>query len=100
MDLMSVSLQDNDLPVIIGKISDSWNDTDGKVWEYGDLVQHAQEQFVRSEDRTAIVRRTRYYDYSDRWHYNSEGYIDLGKNFAGNFKEIDKLLLYIRCNFS
>jgi len=82
MGLMRATLRRDDLPVVIGKISDSWNDKDGKVWDHGDLIQHAQEKFVREDEAAAIVRTTRYYKYSDPWHYNSAGYIDLGKEFA------------------
>ncbi|WP_026753470.1 sialate O-acetylesterase [Sediminibacter sp. Hel_I_10] len=82
MDLMRANFHSDDLPVVIGKISDSWNDKDGKVWDYGELVQYAQEKYVKTDKNAAIVRSTRYYKYSDRWHYDSEGYIDLGEKFA------------------
>ena len=82
MDLMRAAFRVDDLPVVIGKISDSWDDEDGKVWNYGDLVQHAQEKFSRTDECAAIVRTTRYYDYSDTWHYDSKGFIDLGEQFA------------------
>jgi len=82
MDLMRASLHTDDLPVVIGKISDSHNDEDGKVWDYGELVQYAQEKYVKTDKNAAIVRATRNYNYSDRWHYDSNGYIDLGEKFA------------------
>lgn len=82
MDLMRATLYTDDLPVVIGKISDSWNDKDGKVWEYGELIQHSQEKFAKTDGNAAIVRNTRYYKYSDPWHYDSAGYIDLGEKFA------------------
>lgn len=83
MDLIRASLRTDDLPVVIGKISDSWNDPeDGKVWDHGELVQYAQEKYARSDDNAAIVRTTRYYKYSDPWHYDSDGYLDLGERFA------------------
>ncbi|HKL38856.1 MAG TPA: sialate O-acetylesterase [Bacteroidales bacterium] len=82
MNLMRATFRQDDLPVAVGKISDSWNDKDGKVWDHGDLVQYAEEKFVRQDAFAAIVRTTRYYDYSDPWHYDSEGYIDLGGQFA------------------
>ena len=82
MDLMRATFRVDDLPVVIGKISDSWDDEDGKVWDHGDLVQHTQEKFARTDQCAAIVRTTRYYDYSDTWHYDSEGFIDLGEQFA------------------
>jgi len=82
MDLIRASLHNNDLPIVIGKISDSWNDESGKVWPYEELVQYAQEKFVNNDIKAAIIRDTRYYKYSDPWHYDSEGYIHLGKRMA------------------
>jgi hypothetical protein len=89
MDLIRASLHSDDLPVVIGKISDSWNDsTDGKVWDHGELVQYAQEKYARRDGHAAIVRTTRYYKYSDPWHYDSEGYLDLGIRFAESLYEL------------
>ncbi|MEN8125412.1 MAG: sialate O-acetylesterase [Bacteroidota bacterium] len=82
MDLMRASFYTDDLAVVLGKISDSWNVKDGKVWEYGELVQYAQEKYAKTDKNAAIVRSTRYYKYSDPWHYDSNGYIDLGVKFA------------------
>jgi hypothetical protein len=82
MDLIRASLHKDDLPVVIGKISDSFNDTDGKVWDFGEIVQYAQEKYAKTDGNAAIIRSTKFYDYSDPWHYDSAGFIDLGKNFA------------------
>lgn len=82
MDLVRASLRKDDLPVVIGKISDSWNNETGKVWKYGELVQYAEEKYAREDGNAEIVRSTRYYEYSDPWHYNTVGYIDFGKQFA------------------
>ncbi|GLB49199.1 sialate O-acetylesterase [Neptunitalea lumnitzerae] len=90
MGLLRASMLSNDLPVVIGKISDSWNSDTGKVWTYGELVQYAQEKFARTDGNAAIVRTTRYYKYSDTWHYDTEGYIDFGKQFAFKMLELMK----------
>ncbi len=82
MDLIRASLLTDDLPVVIGKISDSGNIEGGKVFPYAELVQYAQEEYVKTDSNAAIVRDTKYYKYSDRWHYDSEAYIDLGEKFA------------------
>ena len=82
MDLMRASFNDNDLPIVIGKISDSGKDKDGKVWDYGELVQFGQEKFIKTHNNTGIVRSTSQYNYSDQYHYDSLGYIDLGIKFA------------------
>ncbi|MEN8155437.1 MAG: sialate O-acetylesterase [Bacteroidota bacterium] len=88
MDLIRAALRTDDLPVVLGKISDSWNNEQGKVWRYGELVQHAQEKFAATDGNASIVRSTRYYKYSDRWHYDSEGYIDLGIQFAEEMQQL------------
>jgi len=90
MDLLRASLRNNSLPVVVGKISDSWNHTSGKVWPYGELVQYAQEKYVKNDNNAAIVRDTRYYKYSDPYHYNSEGYIHLGKRFADEIYQLNQ----------
>lgn len=83
MNQMRAALLTDDLPVVIGKISDSGKNEKGKVWPRGELVQYAQEKFVNDDKKAAIVRSTVKYNYgNDPWHYDSAGYIDLGKNFA------------------
>lgn len=82
IELMRAAFRNNDLPVIIGKISDSGNDTDGKIWGFGELVQYNQEKFVATETNAAIVRTTNTYKYTDKYHYDNDGYIDLGIQFA------------------
>lgn len=82
MDLMRAALRNNNLPVIIGKITDSENDTDGKVWTFGELVQNAQEKYVKTDRNAAIIEATKNYKYSDKYHYDSAGYMDFGKEFA------------------
>ncbi|MBU2995876.1 sialate O-acetylesterase [Cellulophaga baltica] len=82
LDLVRASFRTGDMPVVIGKISDSGNNKNGKVWEYGELVQYAQEKFALTDKNATIVRSTKNYKYSDKWHYDSEGYIDLGEKFA------------------
>lgn len=94
MDLFRATFRDNHLPVVIGKISDSGNDEDGKVWDYGELIQYAQEKYVRLDDHATIVRSTKDYHYSDPWHYDSDGYIDLGEKFAEAIYKLNKEINY------
>ncbi|WP_194698880.1 sialate O-acetylesterase [Chryseobacterium caseinilyticum] len=82
MNLMRASLRKDDIPVVIGKISDSGKNENGKVWAFGEIIQEAQEKFVKTDKKAAIVRSTKKYLYSDTWHYNSAGYLDLGEKFA------------------
>lgn len=82
MDLVRAALRQDDLPVVIGRISDSGKDDDGKVWDHGEIVRAAQAAFVAQDTAAAIVTSTDQYGYSDKWHYDSAGYIDLGHQFA------------------
>jgi hypothetical protein len=83
MDLIRAAFRRDDLPVAIGRISDSGNDEiDGKVWNYGDVVRHAQQDFVDSDAAAVLVTSTDGYGYSDPYHYDSPGYIDFGRKFA------------------
>jgi hypothetical protein len=82
MDLIRAALHRDDLPIVIGKISDSGNTKSGKTYRYSELVQYAQEKYARTEQNVTIVRSTQRYNYYDSWHYDSNSYIDLGQKFA------------------
>ena len=88
--MIRASLLKDELPIAIGKISDSGNNEDGKVWKYGELVQFAQEKFALTDKNTALIRSTKYYKYSDRHQYDSNGYIDLGEKFAQAIYHLSK----------
>ena len=91
MCLIRKAFNKDDIPIVIGKISDSWNNANGKVYKYGELVQYAQEKFVRTDKNSKIVRDTRYYKYSDTWHYDTNGFIDLGIKFAETLFLLNKI---------
>lgn len=90
MDLIRAAFLDHTLPVVIGKISDSWDDADGKVMNWCDLVQYGQEKYVKTDHNATIIRDTRYYGYVDKWHYDNKGYIDLGEKFAEAVYRLNK----------
>lgn len=83
MDLVRATMRSDDLPVVVGRISDSGNDEDdGKVWDFGELLRSEQATFAKNDPAAALVTSTDEYGYSDKWHYDSAGYIDLGRQFA------------------
>ncbi|MGD8866933.1 MAG: sialate O-acetylesterase [Gemmatimonadales bacterium] len=82
VDLIRAAFRVDDLPVVIGRISDSGRDEDGKVWDHGGIVRAAQAAFVEEDGAAALVTTTDRYDYSDTWHYDSAGFLDLGRRFA------------------
>jgi hypothetical protein len=87
--LVRKAFNNENMPVVLGRISDSHNSKTGKVWEYGDIIRKAQADFVMKDGKAAIVTSTDNYSYSDPWHYNSDGYIDLGNKFAEAFTGIE-----------
>ena len=90
MDLMRAAFRVNDLPVVIGLISDSGGNKGGEgIMDYGNIVRRKQEEFVKDDYFSAIVRSTDTYEYYDDWHYTSKCYLDLGVQFA-------KALLFLR----
>ncbi|MEE4116138.1 MAG: sialate O-acetylesterase [Marinilabiliaceae bacterium] len=82
MGLIRKAFGTDNTPVVIGLISDSGNNPSGKVWKYGDIVRDAQAKYADTDANAALVRSTDTYSYSDPWHYDSDGFIDLGKEFA------------------
>jgi hypothetical protein len=82
MDLMRAGLRVDDLPVVVGRISDSKSQADEKTWKFGAEVRDAQQNFVVHDSAAKLITQTDQYGYSDPWHYNTEGYLDLGKRFA------------------
>lgn len=82
MNLIREALGKQDMPIVIGRISDSGNDPSGKVWQFGETVRQAQHKFAENDSLAAIITSTDKYSYSDPWHYDTEAYIDLGIEFA------------------
>ena len=82
VELLRASLRKDDLPVVIGRISDSGRDEDGVVWTFGDILREEQRTFVNRDPAARIVVSTDEYGYSDPWHYDTAGYVDLGRRFA------------------
>ncbi len=95
MNLIRAAFRMDDIPAVIGRISDSGRNESGKVWKFGEIVRQAQADFVKEDGFAALVTETDNYQYSDPWHYDSAGYIDLGKRFA---ETLHSLLLKRRGN--
>lgn len=89
MDLMRASLREDDLPVVIGRISDSAIKDNKKIWTHGEIVRTGQASFVEKDPAARLVTTTDSYGYSDPYHYDSAGYIDLGSQFAKSLNELN-----------
>lgn len=87
MDLIRAALRVDDVPVAIGRISDSGKGEGGKVWRHGEIVRQAQADFVAKDGHAMLVTSTDKYGYSDPYHYDGPGYLDLGRRFAESVNE-------------
>lgn len=95
IDLFRAALRYDDLPVVIGKISDSGMAEDGTVMDFAKVVQAAQHRFVEKDSCAALVTETETYAYpeTDAWHYDSDSYVRMGIAFADAV-----VALEARCN--
>ena len=80
MTLIRAAMHADDLPVVVGRISDSGQDDDGRVWNHGEVVRAAQAAFAEQDPAAILVTASDSYQYSDKWHYNGAGYLDLDEN--------------------
>jgi hypothetical protein len=91
MELVRAALHRDDAPLAVGRISDSGqDDEDGIVWDFGDVVREQQRAFVEADGAAALVVATDDYGYSDPWHYDSDGYLDLGRRFAEALLKLER----------
>lgn len=80
MDLIRAAFRADDLPVVIGQIS--YSKKEPPSWKHGEIVRQAQADYVAADGKAALVTSTDDYGYSDPWHYDTPGYLDLGREFA------------------
>jgi len=90
MGLLRAALRVDDLPVVIGKITDSGMSEDGSVMDYIETVQLAQQDFVASDSCAAYVTVTEDLGYlDDAWHYDTDGFVRMGTAFAEAMIELE-----------
>ncbi|MEZ6241586.1 MAG: sialate O-acetylesterase [Phycisphaerales bacterium] len=90
IDLLRAALRVDDLPVAIGRISDSGQDpSDHKVWDFGETVRAAQAAFCDHDPAAALVTTTDGYGHSDPYHYDTAGFLDLGRAFADALESLE-----------
>ena len=91
MNLFRAALQVDNLPVAIGKVTDSGMAPDGKVMDYIATVQRAQQAFTESDACATFVTVTDDISHlPDAWHYDTEGVVRLGTAFAEAMVELEE----------
>lgn len=91
MDLFRAAMHRDDLPVVIGQITDSGKADDGTVMDWSFEVRAAQVRYTESDPCAVLVTETNELNYpeEDAWHYDSDGYLQMGIAFADAFSRID-----------
>ncbi len=91
MGLIRAALRVDDLPLVVGRITDSGMSDDGTVMDYIATVQNAQADFVENDPCAAYVSVTDDLNYlDDGWHYNTDGFVRLGTAFAEAMIELEQ----------
>ncbi len=83
MGLLRAALRKDDIPVILGKITDSELGEDD-IMPYIKRIHLAQQQFVEQDICAGYMTQSDTYPYSEKdvWHYLSEGFVRMGEDFA------------------
>jgi len=91
INLLRASLRNEKLPVIIGKINDSYMTPDGKPTQpFIETVHLAQKKFTEEDDCASYVTEIESYNFSDdAWHYDTDGFIKMGIAFAKSMKQLE-----------
>jgi len=90
MGLLRAALRVDDLPLVVGRITDSGMADDGTVMDYIETVQQAQQDFVTNDACAAYVTITDDLNYlDDGWHYDTQGFVRLGTAFAEAMIELE-----------
>ena len=91
INLLRASLRNEKLPVIIGKINDSYMTPDGKPTQpFIESVHLAQKKFTEEDDCASYVTEIESYNfYEDAWHYDTDGFIKMGIAFAKALKQLE-----------
>jgi hypothetical protein len=92
MQLARASLRSDDLPIVIGRIADSGKAIGEPVWPFGEKVREAQAAFCKNDAAARLFMGTDNYAFSDRWHYDSRAYLDLGQKLADAMFELEKAI--------
>lgn len=91
MGLIRAALRVDDLPLVVGRITDSGMSDDGTVMDYIATVQDAQADFVENDPCAVYVSVTDDLNYlDDGWHYDTDGFVRLGTAFAEAMIELEQ----------
>ena len=90
MNLLRAALRADDIPVVIGKITNSGMWGDQPMMQHIEIVQRAQAGYVEADECAAFVTVTDELSYprDDPWHYTTDGFLRMGEAFAEAMLEL------------
>ncbi|MBX7483391.1 sialate O-acetylesterase [Qipengyuania sp. 6D47A] len=89
ISLFRAALGDDDLPVVIGRIKDSGDTEETRVMTYSPVVRAQQKAFVEGDRCATLVTASDNFGFlPDGWHYRSQDYVTLGREFAAAMREL------------
>ena len=77
----------DDLPVVIGRVSPS--QLPEMFWKHLEIVRTAQAQYTQEDANAVLVETTDSYGHSDFWHYDSAGYLALGREVGAAVAKLE-----------
>lgn len=91
MGLLRAALRKDDVPIVLGKITDSEMGEED-IMPFIKRVHLAQQMFVEQDVCAAYMTQSDSYGYNpkDAWHYNSAGYVNMGNDFATVYAKLLK----------
>lgn len=92
MDLLRAALLTDDLPVVLGKINRSNLPGYEDQMPFIETVQKAHLEYSKTDKCAAYATDSENYKFipTDGWHYDSEGFIKMGKAFAREMIKLNK----------
>ena len=87
---MTYYLGGQELPIVIGKIQESYmGENDSALMPYIDVLHAQQEKFAQENDHVMLDTVTNAVEFlEDGWHYKSGYYVKMGESFAKNIKAL------------
>ena len=91
INLLRASLRNEKLPVVIGKINDShMTSNGGPTQPFIKNIHLAQKKFTEEDGCASYVTEIESYQFSnDAWHYDTDGFINMGIAFAKAAKQLE-----------
>jgi len=84
---LRMALGDDDLHIALGRVSPS--QLPDVFWKHLNLIRAAQTDFAREDNNTTLITSSDTYGFSDAWHYNAEGYLELGREFGDALADLE-----------